>query len=104
MLGVSFGGEVDGHFISGMIPVSLYSCWISIQSLRTLDPGEGERTEGSISLTGINVLKQPRPAKGMASQCGLYGRAQVWYCFWVVSESNGGDSCLRDGASCTKSF
>lgn len=77
------GGKVGGHFISGMIPVSLYSCWISIQSLGTLDPGEGERTEGLISLTG---------------------RAQVWYCFWVVSESDGGDSCLRDRASCTKSF
>lgn len=88
-------GGVDSHFISGMISVSLYSCWISIQSLRTLDPGEGERTEGLISLSGINVLKQPRPEKG---------RAQVWYCFWVVSESDGGDSCLRAGASCTKSF
>lgn len=85
MLGVPFGGEVDGHFISGMIPVSLYSCWISIQSLRTVAqaPVEGERTEGLISLTGINVLKQLRPAKGMASQCGLYVRTQVWYCFWV---------------------
>lgn len=95
------GGKVDGHFISGMIPVSLYSCWISIQSLGTLDPGEGARTEDLISLTGI---KQPRPENGMASQRGLYGRAQVWYCFWMVTESDGGDSCLRDGASCSKSF
>lgn len=97
------GGEVDGHFISGMILVCLYSCWISIQSLRALDPGEGERKEGSIPPTGINVLKQSRPDKGMASQRGFYGRTQVWYCGWVVSETDDGDSCLRDGASCTKS-